>query len=203
MVAVRVLHDKSTYNQLELPSGRMAQVKRGDVIAGALGHRKALFGYSGHLPERLAPGDTHPPAQPRRRARHLRLGQPRPRAAVLVRGAGHGAALPVPRRAHRRAGAHRRGGLRPAGRSTADTARRAGRADRGARRLVHERGQDGGGVRAGARADARRVCRWTAPRRPASRCAATCWRWRTRARGERRCSPTSAWCRRRRRTPPR
>ena len=58
VVAVRVLHDKSTYNVLELPSGRMAQVKRGDVIAGALGHRQALFGYAGHLPERLAPGDT-------------------------------------------------------------------------------------------------------------------------------------------------
>jgi hypothetical protein len=57
VVAVRVLNDKSTYSQLELPSGRMAQVKRGDVIAGALGHRNALFGYSGTLPERLAPGD--------------------------------------------------------------------------------------------------------------------------------------------------
>jgi hypothetical protein len=58
VVAVRVRNDKSTYSQLELPSGRMAQVKKGDVIAGALGHRHALFGYSGHLPERLAPGDT-------------------------------------------------------------------------------------------------------------------------------------------------
>jgi len=58
VVAVRVLHDKSTYNQIELPSGRMAQVKRGDVVAGALGHRQALFGYSGHIPATLAPGDT-------------------------------------------------------------------------------------------------------------------------------------------------
>ncbi|HKI01465.1 MAG TPA: hypothetical protein VKK31_05755 [Thermoanaerobaculia bacterium] len=58
VVAVRVRNDKSTYSQLELPSGRMAQVKKGDVIAGALGHRHALFGYSGHLPARLAPGDT-------------------------------------------------------------------------------------------------------------------------------------------------
>ena len=57
VVAVRVLGDKSVYNQIELPSGRMAQVKRGDVIAGALGHRNALFGYSGTLPVRLAPGD--------------------------------------------------------------------------------------------------------------------------------------------------
>ncbi|HEY2294505.1 MAG TPA: hypothetical protein VGM86_27720 [Thermoanaerobaculia bacterium] len=58
VVAVRVLNDKITYSQIELPSGRMAQVKKGDVIAGALGHRHALFGYSGYLPERLAPGDT-------------------------------------------------------------------------------------------------------------------------------------------------
>jgi hypothetical protein len=57
VVAVRVLNDKGTYSQLELPSGRMAQVKKGDVIAGALGHRHALFGYSGTLPNRLAPGD--------------------------------------------------------------------------------------------------------------------------------------------------
>jgi hypothetical protein len=35
----------------------MARVKPGDVIVAALGHRKALFGYSGHLPEKLAPGD--------------------------------------------------------------------------------------------------------------------------------------------------
>ena len=58
VVAVRVKNEKSTYSQLELPSGRMAQVKKGDVIAGALGHRHALFGYSGYLPQRLAPGDT-------------------------------------------------------------------------------------------------------------------------------------------------
>jgi hypothetical protein len=35
----------------------MAQVKRGDIVVGALGHRHALFGYSGHIPEKLAPGD--------------------------------------------------------------------------------------------------------------------------------------------------
>ncbi len=57
LVAVEILNNKSTYNTLELTSGRMAQLKRGDVIVGALGHRKALFGYSGHLPESLAPGD--------------------------------------------------------------------------------------------------------------------------------------------------
>ncbi len=58
VVAVKVLNNKASYNQLELTSGRMAQVKAGDVVVGALGHRHALFGYSGHLPTRLAPGDA-------------------------------------------------------------------------------------------------------------------------------------------------
>ena len=58
MVAVQVLNEKSSYNQLELVSGRMARVRRGDVIVGALGHRKALFGYSGHVPESTRPGDV-------------------------------------------------------------------------------------------------------------------------------------------------
>ncbi len=57
VVAARVLSSKSTYNQLELPSGRMSKVKPGDIVAGALGHRKALFGYSGHLPAEVRVGD--------------------------------------------------------------------------------------------------------------------------------------------------
>ena len=58
LVAVRVLNNKSRYNQLELTSGRMATVNQGDVVVGALGHRKALRGYSGHLPSKLQQGDT-------------------------------------------------------------------------------------------------------------------------------------------------
>lgn len=58
LVAAEVLNNKGTYNQLELTSGRMAVVKKGDVVVAALGHRKALFGYSGHIPEKLAVGDT-------------------------------------------------------------------------------------------------------------------------------------------------
>ncbi|HEY1492865.1 MAG TPA: hypothetical protein VGF35_09575, partial [Steroidobacteraceae bacterium] len=58
VVVVEVLTNKSTYNTLELTSGRMAKVGKGDIVAGALGHRKALFGYSGHVPERLEPGDV-------------------------------------------------------------------------------------------------------------------------------------------------
>ncbi|MFO1465257.1 MAG: hypothetical protein U1F35_02240 [Steroidobacteraceae bacterium] len=58
VVVVEVLNNKSTYNTLELTSGRMAKVTKGDIIAGALGHRKALFGYSGHIPAALKPGDV-------------------------------------------------------------------------------------------------------------------------------------------------
>lgn len=58
VVAVEILTNKSTYNTLELTSGRMAKVSRGDVVVGALGHRRALFGYSGHLPTSLKPGDV-------------------------------------------------------------------------------------------------------------------------------------------------
>jgi hypothetical protein len=58
VIVVEVLNNKATYNTLELTSGRMAKVARGDIVAGALGHRKALFGYSGHIPESLSPGDV-------------------------------------------------------------------------------------------------------------------------------------------------
>ena len=58
LVAVRVLNNKARYNQLELTSGRMATVTQGDIVVGALGHRKALLGYSGHLPTELDVGDT-------------------------------------------------------------------------------------------------------------------------------------------------
>jgi hypothetical protein len=57
VLVVEVMNNKSTYNTLELTSGRMAKVAKGDIVAGALGHRKALFGYSGHIPESLKPGD--------------------------------------------------------------------------------------------------------------------------------------------------
>ena len=58
VIVVEVLTNKSTYNTLELTSGRMAKVSKGDVVVGALGHRKALFGYSGHVPESVKPGDV-------------------------------------------------------------------------------------------------------------------------------------------------
>ena len=58
VIVVEILNDKSTYNTLELTSGRMAKVAKGDVVVGALGPRKALFGYSGYVPDSLRPGDV-------------------------------------------------------------------------------------------------------------------------------------------------
>jgi hypothetical protein len=58
VLVVEIMNSKSTYNTLELTSGRMAKVSRGDIVVGALGHRKALFGYSGHIPTSLQPGDV-------------------------------------------------------------------------------------------------------------------------------------------------
>lgn len=57
VLAVRILNAKTTYNTLELTTGRMSALKPGDVIAGALGHRNALLGYSGVIPETLKVGD--------------------------------------------------------------------------------------------------------------------------------------------------
>jgi hypothetical protein len=58
VLVVEVLTNKSTYNTLELTSGRMAKVLKGDIVVGALGHRKALFGYSGHVPPSVRIGDV-------------------------------------------------------------------------------------------------------------------------------------------------
>lgn len=58
VVAVRLLTDKAVYNQLENTEGRMTRLKPGDVMAGVLGRRRALRGYVGDVPARLAPGDV-------------------------------------------------------------------------------------------------------------------------------------------------
>lgn len=58
VVVVEILSSKANYNTLELTSGRMAKVNKGDIVVGALGHRRALFGYSGHVPKTLKAGDV-------------------------------------------------------------------------------------------------------------------------------------------------
>lgn len=57
VLVAEILNNKANYNTLELTSGRMAKVSKGDIIVGALGHRQALFGYSGHLPTAVKEGD--------------------------------------------------------------------------------------------------------------------------------------------------
>ena len=58
VLAVRLLEDKSTYNTLEDPSGRMVELRAGDVLAGTLGSRRALRGYAGEVPSSISVGDT-------------------------------------------------------------------------------------------------------------------------------------------------
>jgi hypothetical protein len=57
VVVVRALTDSATYNQLELPSGRLAKVNPGDVLVGVLGRRRALKGFVGDVPEEAGEGD--------------------------------------------------------------------------------------------------------------------------------------------------
>ncbi len=57
VVVVRALTDSATYNQLELPTGRLAKINPGDVFVGALGRRRALKGFVGDVPETIGAGD--------------------------------------------------------------------------------------------------------------------------------------------------
>ncbi len=141
VVVVEVLTNKSTYNTLELTSGRMAKVGKGDVVAGALGHRQALFGYSGHVPQRCSPATS---------------------SRCSTSAACSASATPsIPTRASRStagcsawrstsptsasASACRRGSAQA--RSIPTRARHARRAGRGARRHLHGSRQDRGGLR--------------------------------------------------------
>lgn len=57
LVCGRVIGQKTKYNTLEGCDGRMIALHDGDVIIGALGHRNALHGYSGVVPESIQVGD--------------------------------------------------------------------------------------------------------------------------------------------------
>jgi hypothetical protein len=58
VVVVRALEEKRVYDQIELTTGRMAHVGKGDVIVGALGRRDALRGFQGVVPSQVRAGDT-------------------------------------------------------------------------------------------------------------------------------------------------
>jgi hypothetical protein len=57
LIAVEVLEDKKIYNNLELVSGRLSTLKKGDILAVALGDRKALKGFVGKTPKMLKVGN--------------------------------------------------------------------------------------------------------------------------------------------------
>ncbi len=58
VLAVRALMEKSVYDRLELTTGRMAKINKGDVMAGTLGYRRALKGFVGTIPDSIHAGDT-------------------------------------------------------------------------------------------------------------------------------------------------
>ena len=57
VVAVRALSESVTYGNLELTSGRLAKINRGDVLLGILGKRRALKGFVGDVPTSIKAGD--------------------------------------------------------------------------------------------------------------------------------------------------
>src|SRR6476469_303887 len=58
VIVGRIRGEKNVYNQLEDVHGRLSVLHDGDVIAGALGHRNALQGYEGVLPDSVKSGDS-------------------------------------------------------------------------------------------------------------------------------------------------
>lgn len=53
VLAVRLLTDKSSYNTVEDLAGRLVSLRKGDVLAGTLGSRRALRGYAGEVPAHI------------------------------------------------------------------------------------------------------------------------------------------------------
>lgn len=58
IIVVEVLEDKKIYNQLELVSGELVVLKKGDIVVVALGNRKALKGFVGEVPKKLEVNDV-------------------------------------------------------------------------------------------------------------------------------------------------
>jgi len=57
LVVVRALTESFTYGRLEIPGGRLARIKRDDILLGVLGRRRALKGFVGEVPKSIAAGD--------------------------------------------------------------------------------------------------------------------------------------------------
>ena len=86
VVVVEVLTNKSTYNTLELTSGRMAKVEQGRHRRGRARPSQGAVRLLGPCAQEREARRHHPDAEHRRRAGHLRLGEP-----------GQGQALRLPR----------------------------------------------------------------------------------------------------------
>ena len=57
VVAVRALTENPNYPDLELADGRIERIRAGEIIVGTLGSRRALRGFVGYAPYKLAAGD--------------------------------------------------------------------------------------------------------------------------------------------------
>ena len=189
VVVVEVLTNKSTLQHARAHQRPHGQGRaRATSSSGALGHRKALFGYSGHVPDEREARRHHADAEHRRRARHLRLGESRQGQAVrLPRASAACCDFPY---LGERIGVPARVGYRQLDYdATLDTQRRAGRR---ARRHLHGGRQDGRRVRDHLAACGIAASSSTRSRRRAFPCAATSWRSKMPARATRSSSPTSA-----------
>ena len=57
-VVVKVLEEQTKYGKLELTTGLMSKIKKGELIVGVLGERKALAGIVGIVPKEIKTGDV-------------------------------------------------------------------------------------------------------------------------------------------------
>jgi len=57
-IVVQVLGAQKKYGEIEMSDGRMSKMREGDIIAGALGERKALEGIVGVIPKKVNCGDV-------------------------------------------------------------------------------------------------------------------------------------------------
>lgn len=58
IIVVKALKSQKKYGNIELTSGRMSRIRKGDIIVGVLGQRKALEGIVGKVPKNLKANDV-------------------------------------------------------------------------------------------------------------------------------------------------
>ncbi|GIT14498.1 MAG: hypothetical protein CM1200mP36_02540 [Gammaproteobacteria bacterium] len=105
LIAVEILNNKSRYNTLELTSGRMAQVKQGDVIVGRVRTPQSAIRLLRPYPRTTQPGRRRAAFKSRRRTRDMRLYQSQSGSTFRLPGPRRGAGLPLPWGTDRRTGA--------------------------------------------------------------------------------------------------